>query len=97
MRQKVLMSLLESVPPPPSESKSENKKTPDDEVVELEPMQVTGARDLRALSEKIDRESQRLKNENFSIIKGGTIYRAGRIEIGTWGDPSGLTLLKLKI
>lgn len=68
---------------------------PSDEIVKMERFVVAESYMLRELSEKIERESEKKRIEQFSIIKGGTIYKLGPLAIGTWGDRSGFGFLKM--
>jgi hypothetical protein len=95
MRQKLHTKILETLPPPQPEEKPAAQNELDLEIVEIEPLVVTDSPALRDLAAKIESDSQRIKDAQFTPIKGGTIYKRGSLEIGTWGDRSGLTLLKM--
>lgn len=95
MRQKLHAKIMETLPPPQPAENSVSQDTYSDEIVEIEPMVVTNSPVLRQLAAKIERDTQKLKDAQFSPIKGGTIYKSSRFEIGTWGAPAGLTLLKV--
>lgn len=75
--------------------KAAEKKEPGDAAVKMAPFVVVESRRMRDLSEQLESESQKKKHEQFSFIKGGTIYKIGLLEIGAWGDRSGLTFLKI--
>jgi hypothetical protein len=95
MRQKLHAKILETLPPPQPEKKPAAQNELDLEIVEIEPLVVTDSPVLRQLAAKIERDTQQAKDAQFSPIKGGTIYKNSRFEIGTWGDRSGLTLFKM--
>ena len=95
MRQKLHAKILETLPPPQLEKEPTAQNELDLEIVEIEPLVVTDSPVLRHLAAKIESDTQKLKDAQFSPIKGGTIYKNSRFEIGTWGDRSGLTLLKM--
>jgi hypothetical protein len=95
MRQKLHAKILETLPPPPPAKEPAARNELDLEIVEIDPLVVIDSPVLRQLAAKIERDTQKLKDAQFSPIKGGTIYKNSRIEIGTWGDRSGLTLLKM--
>jgi len=95
MRAKLHSRVLETLPPPQPASEPAALSEVADEIVEIEPLVVTDSPVLRLLAAKIERDIQQQKDAQFSPIKGGTIYKRGSLEIGTWGGPSGLTLLKM--
>jgi len=95
MRQKLHAKILETLPPPPPAIEPAAQNELDLEIVEIEPLVVTDSPVLRQLAAKIESDTQKLQDAQYSPIKGGTIYKNSRIEIGTWGDRSELTLLKM--
>lgn len=95
MREKLHARIVEFLPPQPPTAEIAVQSELALDIVEIEPLVVTDSPILRQLAAKIERDTQKLKDAQFSPIKGGTIYRNSRFEIGTWGDRSGLTLLKM--
>lgn len=53
----------------------------------------------RHLGEEIDKETQKGRDDQFSIIKGGAMFRmdAGKacIEFGAWSTGAGLNILRI--
>jgi hypothetical protein len=94
MRQKLHAKILETLPTPPPAKEPTAQNELDLEIVEIEPLVVTDSPILRQLAAKIESDAQKQKDARFTPIKGGTIYKRGSLEIGTWGGQSGLTLLK---
>jgi hypothetical protein len=76
--------------------KDETKdKEPDAQVVTMEPFTVVESKRSRELEAKIESDNEKMRAEKFSITKGGTIWKKGRIEFGTWGARGGINFLKL--
>jgi hypothetical protein len=108
IREKLHAKLLASFPPPPlTEVKkseptvilvkpAENKSSSDSAVVRMAPVVVSESKRDRELEAAIDLQSQK---QSFSPTKGGTILKKdvgkARIELGTWGDISGLSILRI--
>ncbi len=95
MRQKLHAKILETLPLPQPATEPAALSEVADDIVEIEPLVVTDSPVLRQLAAKIERDTQKQKDAQFSPIKGGSIYKRGSLEIGTWAGPSGLTLLKM--
>ena len=64
------------------------------ETVLMESVVITESIKQRDLHAKIERESQKLKAEQFSITRGGVLYQKGALQIGSWGDKAGVGILK---
>jgi hypothetical protein len=79
--------------------RSEEKQGSDDDVIVMEAFKVTASLEHRHLREEIDKETQKRRDEQFSIIKGGAIFRMDvgktRIEFGIWGAGAGLNILRI--
>ena len=91
VRQKLHAKIMESVPPPPPAKPSGEKKEDEDaagSVVVMKPFVVSESKSDRNVAAAMARESQKEKEEKFSLAKGGTLYRKDignrRIEIGGW-------------
>ncbi|HEX2861795.1 MAG TPA: hypothetical protein VHN79_09145 [Lacunisphaera sp.] len=96
VREKVKARIVESMPPAPAESPASDP-APDDSLFVLEPMVVSESRAVRELERTLVSEQERRKAEAFSTLKGGTIFRNERMEVGGWWTPSsGWQFLKLK-
>jgi hypothetical protein len=99
MRRKLHAQIVASLPTPRPAAEALDipaLDTLDDELVEIEPLIVVDSPVLRQLAAKIERDRQTIKDAQFSPVKGGTIYKNTRFEIGTWADPAGLTLFKMR-
>ncbi len=96
VREKLRARIVETLPPP-SSGTLEDKPEQDGAVLVLEPMVVTESKGVRELEKALVEDRQRQKAEAFSLLKGGTLYRSERLELGIWGRPgSGWELLRLK-
>lgn len=91
----LIMESLPDLPAPPALPYAEPAepvirivKTEDDVVV-LEPIVVSESRGVRGLEKMIARAKAQDEKEKFSAIEGGTIFRMGRLEFGTWGGKGG--------
>ena len=96
MREKLRVRLGETLPPAALTAAEE---TPDSgpEVLVLEPIVVTESRGVRELEKTLADDRQRQEAQRFTPLKGGTVYRSERVELGAWWEPgSGWTFLKLK-
>ena len=62
------------------------------EVVKMERFVVADWLLQRELSKKIEGDSQKIKNEQFSFRKGGSFFKNDRYELGAWGDSPDLKL-----
>ncbi len=52
---------------------------------------------MRELARLLASEKQRLAAERFTPVKGGTIYKTDRLELGSWWSPDkGWQFLKIK-
>jgi hypothetical protein len=69
-------------------------KEPDESVIILDPFTVVESYRNRQLEAAIERDERRHKQEEFSIITGGTIYKAGPLEIGGWMDGNDWVFLR---
>jgi hypothetical protein len=82
--------------PAVTQKKDETKdKEPDAQVVTMEPFTVVESKRSRELEAKIESDNEKMRAEKFTITKGGTIWKKGRIEFGTWGARGGINFLKL--
>jgi hypothetical protein len=84
-----------SKPPPAREIQSPKpgeKKADDSALVVMAPVVVTESKRDLGLEKAIAGQEQK---EPFSLVKGGTLYDNGRVQIGAWGTASGWTLLKI--
>lgn len=79
---------------PATVQKNEETKEPEPGVVTMERFTVVESMRARQFEQKIERDNEKRRAEKFSIIKGGTIWKKGRIEIGGWGAPGGINFLK---
>ena len=70
-------------------------KEPDAQVVTMEAFTVVESMRLRQLEAKIESDNEKRRAEKFSITKGGTIWKKGRVEFGAWGAPGEIIFLKL--
>jgi lipoprotein-anchoring transpeptidase ErfK/SrfK len=75
--------------------KKEETKEPDAQVVTMEAFTVVESKRSRELEKKIESENEKMKAEKFSITKGGTIWKKGRVELGAWGARGGINFFKL--
>lgn len=94
MREKLRSRILEVLPPVSTEERETQE--PDAAVLVLEPIVVTESRGVRELEKSLAADKQRKEAERFTPIKGGTIYRSERVEIGSWFSSSGWEFLKFK-
>jgi hypothetical protein len=77
------------------QKKEETKeKEPDAQVVTMEHFTVTESRRSRQLEEKIESDNEKMKAEKFSLVRGGTIWKKGRVEVGAWSAQGGINFLK---
>lgn len=96
MREKLRVRLVETLPPA-APTGPEETLAPGTEVLVLEPIVVTESRGVRELEKVLADEKQRKEAERFAPLKGGTIYRSERVELGGWYSPvSGWQFLKFK-
>ncbi len=95
MREKLRARIVETMPAPAKAA--ETAPEPDASVLVLEPIIVIESRGVRELEKALADDRQRQEAERFTPLKGGTIYRSERLEVGAWWEPgSGWTFLKLK-
>lgn len=95
MREKLRARIVETMPAPAQTA--ETAPEPDAEVLVLEPVVVTESRGVRELEKALADDRQRQEAQRFTPLKGGTIYRGERVEIGGWYSPvSGWHFLKFK-
>ena len=79
--------LKETFPYQPTVSQeTEEKKESNVEVVKMERFVVADWLLQRELSKKMESDTQKIKNDQFSFIKGGSFYKNERYELGAWGD-----------
>ncbi len=78
----------------PYEPAATQKKEVDVPVVTMARFTVTESRRSRQLEEEIKSENEKMKAEQFTITKGGTIWKKGQVELGVWYTPSGIKFLK---
>jgi hypothetical protein len=71
-------------------------KAADESVIILERSTVVESYNYRQLETAIDRDGRRQKEEQFSIIKGGTIYTGSRLEIGGWMEGDDWVFMRLR-
>ena len=77
------------------QKKEETKeKEPDEKVVIMERFTVMESRRKRQLEEKIESENEKMQSEKFTIVRGGTILKMGRVELGAWSAQGGINFLK---
>lgn len=96
MREKLRARIVETLPPASTTTAGETR-VPDAGVLVLEPIVVTESRGVRELEKTLAEDRQRQEAQRFTPLKGGTIYRSERVELGAWWEPaSGWTFLKLK-
>ena len=82
--------------PEAAQKKEKTKdKEPDAQVVTMEAFTVVESMRLRQLEEEIKSDHEKRRAEKFSITKGGTIWKKGRVEFGAWGAPGEIIFLKL--
>ena len=97
VREKLRARIVESLPAPAPARPAADKPEPASPVLVLEPMVVSESRGVRELGKQLVAEKQRQEAESFSPLKGGTIYRSERLELGGWWTPEGgWHFLKLK-
>ena len=97
MRQKLRARIAETVAPSGTVRSAEEKPEAEEQVLVLEPVVVTESRGVRELARTLADDRQRQETQRFSPLKGGTIYRSERVELGGWYSPaSGWQFLKLK-
>lgn len=70
-----------------------------DDVVIMEAFTVVESGERRDLDRVLSEQERRSKEERYTIIKGGTLFKAdvgsSRIEIGTWSGGGGLEFLRI--
>jgi len=82
--------------PAVAQKKEETKdKEPEAQVVTMEPFTVVESKRSRELEAKIESDSEKMRAEKFTVTKGGTIWKKGRVEFGAWGAPGEITFLKI--
>lgn len=86
MRQKLSAKVLASVPAAAVEKKAEEPVPAEGTVVKMEAFTVVESARARALHSAINREKDKIEAEQFSVSKGGTIYKGKRVELGGWWD-----------
>ena len=97
MQEKLRVRIVETVPPADPTAAAETTPEPDAGVLVLEPIVVTESRGVRELEKTLAEERQRQEAQRFTPLKGGTIYRGERVEVGGWYSPaSGWRFLKFK-
>jgi hypothetical protein len=97
VREKLRARIVESLPAPAPARPVADKPEQANPVLVLEPMVVSESRGVRELGKQLAAEKQRQEADSFSPLKGGTIYRSERLEVGGWWTPeSGWHFLKLK-
>ncbi len=90
------MRLVETLPRPKPES-ADDKAKAESPAIELEPMVISETRGVRDLEKLLASEKLRLEAERFTPVKGGTIYKSDRLEVGSWWSPvSGWQFVKIK-
>jgi hypothetical protein len=70
-------------------------KAADESVIILERLTVVESHHYRQLETAIERDGRRQKEEQLSIIKGGTIYTGSRLEIGGWMEGDDWVFMRL--
>ncbi len=96
MREKLRARITETVAPLATDRSAEEKPEAEEQVLVLEPVVVTESRGVRELEKALADDRQRQETQRFTPLKGGTIYRSERLEIGSWFSSSGWVFLKLK-
>ena len=97
MREKLRARIVETLPPPKTTVKADEKAKSESRVLELAPMVISEKKGARELEKVLASEKQRLEAERFSLVKGGTIYKGERLELGSWWSPeTGWKLVKIK-
>jgi hypothetical protein len=90
MSQKIREKIMESVPAPPAAKQPASPKESGDggdAMVVMSPLIVSEYRRRQELDEAMARARQKQGEEKFSMTKGGTAYRKGRMELGGWWEP----------
>ena len=95
-RQKSLLKLTESFSyqPPPAKT-AEASSPPAEDVVVMDRFVVSEPLVPRGLPDRMERDRQKRKEEQFSPIRGGRLFRAGPFEVGSWGASSGVSFLRV--
>jgi hypothetical protein len=99
MRQKLLVKVLGSAPAASPEKKTEDKGEADTIVIKMEAFTVVESTRARDLQSPVEREKEKIQDEQFSIFKGGTIYRKDvgkvRTEVGGWYEAGSWRFLRI--
>ncbi len=97
MREKLRMRILETLPPPRPAGPAKEDAESESPALHLEPMVVSEGKGVQELRKVLASEKQRLAAERFAPVKGGTIYKNERLELGSWWTPAtGLQLMRIK-
>jgi hypothetical protein len=97
MQEKLRARIVETLPPAVPTAATETAPEPDASVLVLEPVIVTESRGVRELEKALAEDKTRQEAERFTPLKGGTIYRSERVELGGWFSPGkGWEFLKFK-
>ena len=99
VRQRLHAKIKESValaaPAKPSADRKEGEDAAGSVVV-MKPFVVSESKGDRQVELAMAREEQKVKAERFTAVKGGTIYKGNRMEIGSWWAPgAGWSFLKI--